>query len=115
MVAVTRDGYVKRATLKSYKASEGSFPGMKAGDVLVAASKAMTTDYLLLFTDGGNYAFVPVHEITESRWKEEGKHINLNVNVSGEEKIIKALIVSSFKEGVYVALLTKTDKLNVRH
>lgn len=111
MVAVTRDGYVKRATLKSYKASEGSFPGMKAGDVLVAASKAMTTDYLLLFTDGGNYAFVPVHEITESRWKEEGKHINLNVNVSGEEKIIKALIVSSFKEGVYVALLTKNGQI----
>lgn len=111
MLAVTRDGYVKRSTLKSYKASEQAMPGMKAGDVLISEVKALTTDYLLLFTDQGNYAFIPVHEIVEAKWKEEGKHINVNVSVSGEEKIIKALVVSSFKEGVFVALVSRNGQV----
>ena len=111
MLAITRDGYVKRSSLKSHKASDGALPGLKTGDVIVSITKAMTTDYLLLFTDLGNYAYIPVHEISDAKWKDEGKHINVNVSIGGDEKIIKALVVSTFKDGVYVATLSEKGQI----
>lgn len=111
MLAITRDGYIKRSSLKSHKASDGALPGIKTGDILVAITKAMTTDYLLLFTDMGNYAYIPVHEISDAKWKDEGKHVNVNVSISGEEKIVKALVVSEFKDGVYVVTLSEKGQI----
>ncbi len=111
MIAITRDGYIKRSSLKSHKASDGALPGLKTGDVLVAITKALTTDYLLLFTDYGNYVYIPVHEISDTKWKDEGKHVNLNASIGGDEKIIKALVVSSFKDGVYVATLSQNGQI----
>ncbi len=111
MIAVTRDGYFKRSTIKSHKASDGALPGMKVGDALVGVAKAMTTDYLVLFTDLGNFAVIPVHEIPETKWKEEGKHVNVNVSISGDEKIVRSLVVTTFKDGVYVAIVTKNGQI----
>jgi topoisomerase-4 subunit A len=75
-IAVTRDGYIKRSPLKSYKSSEGLWPGIKEADLLIGTGQATTLDYLLVFTQLGNYLFIPIHELQETKWKEEGKHIN---------------------------------------
>lgn len=111
MVMVTRDGYLKRSSLKSYKSSNDSLPGIKDGDVLVGASKAFTTDYLLMFTNKGNYIVVPVHIMTENKWKDEGSHINANTTLGNGEKIIKAFVVEEFRHDLYLALVSKAGQI----
>jgi topoisomerase-4 subunit A len=110
-IAVTRDGYIKRSPLKSYKSSEGLWPGIKEADLLVGTGQATTLDYLLVFTQLGNYLYIPIHELQETKWKEEGKHINYLVNLGPEEKLIRALIVSEFKPDAFVVMITRNGQL----
>ena len=99
MLAVSRDGYIKYSSFKSYRSSgENPLPGMKDGDVCVYSGKAMTTDYLLCFTNLGNFLYIPVHEIQENKWKDEGKHINYLVNLNPNEKIVKCFVTETFKK-----------------
>ena len=112
MVALTRDGYIKRSTIKSYRSSTDNFlPGLKDGDELVGAGLLNTTDYLICFTNQGNYICVPVHKISENRWKDEGNHLNAFSTLSPGEKIIKGIAVSEFRDDIYLAILTKFGQI----
>ncbi|MFA5736311.1 MAG: DNA topoisomerase IV subunit A [Bacilli bacterium] len=112
MVAITRDGYIKRSSLKSYKSSgDNALPGVKQGDLLVATGEAQTTDYILAFTNMGNYLYIPVFEIVDGKWKDEGKHINYLIPLRGEEKVIRALDISTFREDLYIVFLTADGKI----
>ncbi len=112
MVALTRDGYLKRSSIKSYKGSgDNALPGLKAGDELVNYGSAFTTDYLICFTNQGNYACIPVHKLTENRWKEEGTHINTFVTLNPGEKIIKGVTVSVFRNDIFLVFLTKFGQI----
>lgn len=111
MVVVTYDGYLKRSTLKSFKSSEGSFPGLKAKDRLIGYHQATTLDFVLAFTSLGNYVYVPIHEITETKWKDEGRHINERMNMNPEEKLIKAIIVGDFKPDASIVIMTKLGQI----
>ena len=112
MVALTRDGYVKRSTIKSYRSSQDNFlPGLKDGDELVGAALLNTTDYLICFTNQGNYICVPVHKITENRWKDEGAHLNTFSTLAPGEKIIKGIAVSDFRDDIYLGILTKFGQI----
>lgn len=110
-VAITRDGYIKRSSLKSYKTSLSILPGVKEGDCLECADLSNTLDYLLAFTNKGNYIFVPSNEIQDSKWKDEGKHINYICNLPFDEKIIKVLGVEDFIDGVYIATVSKKGQI----
>ena len=85
-VSITRDGYVKRISQRSYKASENIAFGKKDDDVLLDLHFASTLDKLLVFTDKGNYLFIPLHKLEEFKWKELGKHISYLIKVSPEKK-----------------------------
>lgn len=112
MLAVTRDGYIKRSTVKSWKSSgDNCLPGMKESDVLVYSGKAMTTDYLICFTNNGNFLYVPVHEIQENKWKEEGKHINYLINLDPNEKIIRAYVIEKFRNDLFFVLVTRNGQI----
>ena len=112
MVAVTRDGYVKRSSIKSYKGSgDNALPGLKAGDELVSYGSAFTTDYLICFTNLGNYACIPIHKLTENRWKDEGTHLNTFVNLAPGEKIIKGISINAFRNDIFLIFLTKFGQI----
>lgn len=112
MIALTRDGYLKRSTIKSFRSSgENALPGMKDGDILVTSGQAITTDYLICFTNIGNYVCVPVHKMTESRWKDEGTHLNQFATLSAGEKVIKGIIISEFRNDLYLAILTRYGQI----
>ena len=112
MIALTRDGYLKRSTLKSYRSSgDNPLPGLKDGDELIAQGMVNTTDYLICFTNQGNYICVPVHKISENRWKDEGDHLNAFSTLAAGEKIIKGLAVSDFREDIYLGVLTKYGQI----
>ena len=104
MVAITRDGYGKRTNLKSYNLSNSKIPGCKEQDAIVSITKATTLDTLLIFTSGGNYIYLPVFELVENKWKDEGSHINNICSYDGKEKIISVICVKKFRDDLYVAL-----------
>lgn len=111
MVAITRDGYIKRSSMKSYKSSNSILPGIKTKDRLVFADSASTLDYVLCFTSKGNYLFVPVNEIYDSKWKDEGKHINYLINLPFDEQIIRAVVISDFEIPAFVVSVTKKGQI----
>ena len=112
MLAITRDGYIKRSSIKSYRGSGvDSLPGMKEDDILVYRGAAMTTDFVLAFTNRGNYLYIPIHEIVDTKWKEEGKHINYLISLEYKEKIVCAFAVNEFRSDLFLALVTKKGQI----
>ena len=110
-VSITRDGYIKRISIRSYKASQQIDFGKKDDDILLDLYYANTLDKLLVFTDKGNYLYIPLHRLEEFRWKEVGKHISYLIKLSPEEKIIGSILVKSFKLPLYVLLATKQGQI----
>ena len=111
MVAVSYDGYLKRSSMRSFGSSNGSNPGLKDGDMLVGVGKAFTTDYLICFTNQGNYACVGVHKLTDNKWKDEGTHINEFTTLASGEKIIKVMAISEMRNDLYLGILTKFGQI----
>lgn len=110
-ISITRDGYIKRISNRSLKASEKTPFGKKENDYLMALYKANTLDHLLLFSDAGNYLFVPVHKIEEFKWKDPGKHISYLVKMNSNEKIIGSILVKDFNLPLYVMIATKNGQI----
>ena len=112
MIAVSRDGYIKYSTLKSYRSSgDNPLPGMKDGDACVYSGRAMTTDFLVCFTNHGNFLYIPVHQIQETKWLQEGKHINYLVNLNPNEKIVRAYAVEKFRNDLFFVLVSKRGQI----
>ena len=111
MVAVSYDGYLKRSSIRSYNSYNNELPGLKDGDMVVGIGKAYTTDYLILFTNLGNYAVIGVHNLTDNKWKDEGTHINEFVTLGSGEKIIKVMSLSEMRNDLYLAILTKFGQI----
>lgn len=110
-VSITRDGYIKRISQRSMSASSNTAFGKKDDDVLVSLYNANTLNHLLLFTNKGNYLFVPVYKIEEFKWKDLGKHVSYLVKTSPDEKIIKSILVKDFNLPLYVLLATKNGQI----
>ncbi len=98
IVAVSSEGYVKRVSKKSYAASDGEATLVKEDDFVIGLFEQNTLDTLLLFTNKGNYLYIPVHTLPELKWKELGKHVSNIVPIAQDEKIIKAIPISKFDD-----------------
>ena len=98
VVTVTKEGYVKRTSLRSYSASGGQDFGMKDSDRLLQKLEINTQDVVLLFTNKGNYLYCPVHQLPDIRWKEMGQHIANIIPIDRDEQIIKAIPVKDFEQ-----------------
>ena len=104
VVVVTNDGYVKRVSLKSFKTTEDETT-LKPGDFVTSKYLASLRDSLLLFTNLGNYLYVPIHKISETKWKDLGKHISNTITLSENEKIVSSLVLKDKNKNV--VLFTK--------
>ncbi|MBN6205512.1 DNA topoisomerase IV subunit A [Ralstonia pickettii] len=107
VVSVTKDGYLKRTSLRSYGASNTEDLMMKDLDYLIGLFEVNTTDNLLLFTNKGRFISFPVHELPDIRWKELGAHISHFASLENEEKIINVIPIREFKENKYLTFFTK--------
>ncbi len=105
IVSITKDGYVKRVSLRSYSASD-DMTTLKEGDYLLGLYQMNTMDTILLFTDLGNYLYIPVYELPDLKWKDMGKHVSNIIKVSSDESIIKCMPVIDFDEKRYITIFT---------
>ena len=101
MVALSNEGYIKRVSMKSYTSSNGDETTLKPGDYLKYLFEVSTLDNLVIFTNLGQYLYVPVHTIFEGKWKELGKHINnLVTGLTESEYIVGAFILKNPEEKI---------------
>ncbi|PFN96131.1 DNA gyrase subunit A [Bacillus sp. AFS076308] len=107
IVTVTKEGYVKRTSQRSFAASGGQDLAMKESDRLLAQLDMNTKDVLLLFTNKGNYLFCPVHELPDIRWKDLGQHVANIIPIDRDEEIIHAISVKDFEMDAYLVFVTK--------
>ena len=96
MVSFTKDGYVKKVSLRSYNSTESSLPGLKETDELIGYTEADSIDTLMAFTASGEYVLVPLYEIDESKWRDIGNHISEYVKVNNAEQFVSAYLVKDF-------------------
>ncbi|MDR4968904.1 MAG: DNA topoisomerase IV subunit A, partial [Acholeplasmataceae bacterium] len=104
MIGITKEGYIKRASTRSHQASLTI--GLKAQDALIFEKELNTLDTLLIFTNLGNYIYLPVFKIDEQKWKDLGIYINNITPIEKNEKIIKVIAVSNFKTDETILLAT---------
>ena len=109
IVVVTHDGYVKRVSLRSYDENEATL--VKDGDYVIGLYKINTLNTLLLFTDLGNYLYLPVYEIPDCKWKELGKHISNIIKLEPNENIIKSIPVYDFENGKVITMVSKNGMI----
>ncbi|MGT2950784.1 DNA topoisomerase IV subunit A [Streptococcus cuniculi] len=103
-VSITKAGYIKRTSPRSFAASTVEEIGKRDDDRLMFVSVAKTTQQLLMFTSLGNVIYRPVHELSDIKWKEIGEHLSQTIsNFEVREEIIYAELVENFDTGVYIA------------
>ena len=103
-VSVTRSGYIKRTSPRSFSASTLEEMGKRDDDRLIFLSPAKTTQHMLIFTSLGNVIYRPVHELSDIRWKEIGEHLSQTIsNFDTKEEVIYTELLDSFEEGTYFA------------
>ena len=104
-VSVTKAGYIKRTSPRSFNASTLEEMGKRDDDQLIFLQNTKTTQHLLLFTNLGNVIYRPVHELTDIRWKDIGEHLSQTLmNFDTNEEVIFAELVENFDEGTYFAV-----------
>lgn len=107
VVVVTNEGYIKRTSLRSFSASNMEDLTLKENDYVVGLYHMNTLDTLLVFTNLGNYLYIPVYEIPDMKWKEIGKHMSNVINVSSDEVVVNAMPVYDFEKNIYITSFTK--------
>ena len=118
IVTVTKEGYVKRTSQRSFAASNGQDFGMKDSDRLIAQLDLNTKDVVLLFTNKGNYLYCPVHELPDIRWKDIGQHVANIIQTERDEEIIQVLGIKDFEIDAFLVFVTRNGmvkKTELKH
>ena len=107
MCCVTKDGYIKRSSIKSYQASVKN--GIKEGDAVIYSGMVNTLDTLLVFSSQGNYFYIPVYKLTDVKWKDLGDHLSSisSLDKGKNERVISVMVVSDFNQTINMLFCTK--------
>ena len=107
IVVVTKEGYIKRTSQRSFAASNIEDLTLKENDYVIGTYNMNTLDTLLIFTNLGNYLYIPVHEIPDLKWKDLGKHMSNIIEVDEGELVINAMPVYDWKADIYITSFSK--------
>lgn len=110
MIGVSLDGYIKRASVRSYQSSNDEM-NRKDEDFILGISKASTLDKLIIFFDNGLYTYIPVYNLVETRWKDMGKHVSNYVDGISDSKVVKTILVRDFDNENYFTSVTKNGMI----
>ncbi|MGL4183639.1 MAG: DNA topoisomerase IV subunit A [Metamycoplasmataceae bacterium] len=106
-LSISKDGYIKRVSKKSYESNEISNFSLKENDKLVYFGKAETKSKLIIFSNKGNYIYIPLHKLDEVKWKDFGIHISDFATFEKNEEIIDAIQIADFNVNAYLVSITK--------
>ena len=106
VVLLTNDGYIKRSSYRSYKATDDN-PVLKENDYIHNLIKMNTKDTLLVFTSLGNYLFIPAHTIFDLKWKDMPKHISNLIEIKEDETVVNAIPVKKFADDKNIIIASR--------
>ena len=107
IVCVTKAGYVKRTSLRSYSSSNPEDVTLKDNDYILGLYELNTMDTVLMFTNLGNYLYVPVHMLPVCVWKDLGKHISNIIKLDSDEKIVSVIPITNFEQDIDIVIATR--------
>lgn len=111
VLSITRQGYIKRTSTRSFNASGVTEVGLKDGDSLLKYQTVNTQDTVLVFTNKGRYLFIPVHKLADIRWKELGQHVSQIVPLDDYETVVDVYNEQSFKDDAFYVLATRNGMI----
>ena len=111
-VSVTKAGYIKRTSPRSFAASTLEEIGKRDDDRLIFVQSAKTTQHLLMFTTLGNVIYRPIYELADIRWKDIGEHLSQTItNFETNEEILYAEVVDQFDDATTYFATTRLGQI----
>ena len=111
-VSVTKAGYIKRTSPRSFAASTLEEVGKRDDDRLIFVQSAKTTQHLLMFTTLGNIIYRPIHELADIRWKDIGEHLSQTItNFETNEEILYVEVVDQFDDATTYFAATRLGQI----
>lgn len=111
ILSMTRHGYIKRTSIRSFNASGVEDIGLKDGDSLLKHQEVNTQDTVLVFTNKGRYLFIPIHKLADIRWKELGQHVSQIVPIEEDEVIINVFNEKDFNTDAFYVFATQNGMI----
>ncbi|UXV56979.1 DNA topoisomerase IV subunit A [Staphylococcus aureus] len=111
ILSMTRHGYIKRTSIRSFNASGVEDIGLKDGDSLLKYQEVNTQDTVLVFTNKGRYLFIPVHKLADIRWKELGQHVSQIVPIEEDEVVINVYNEKDFNTDAFYVFATQNGMI----
>jgi topoisomerase-4 subunit A len=105
IVSLSKDGYLKKVSSKSYNAADSS--GVKEGDYLINLYETTTLNKIMVLTKKGNYIYLPINDIPTFKWKDLGKHISNFVAIDPNDEVVKSYVVDDRSHDMEVVIYTK--------
>mgnify|MGYP001439654784 CR=1 FL=1 len=99
-VTLSNEGYIKRTSKLSFTRSGGEIEatGLKERDYLRYLLEVNTLDSLLVLTQRGQCYLLPVHQVPEFKWKENGTAIVNVIPLPKEDRVVSVIPVRDFNE-----------------
>lgn len=111
-VSVTKAGYIKRTSPRSFAASTLEEIGKRDDDRLLFVQNVKTTQHLLIFTTLGNVIYRPVHELADIRWKDIGEHLSQSItNFETNEEVLYVEVVDQFDDATTYFAATRLGQI----
>ena len=111
-VSVSKAGYIKRTSPRSFAASTLEEIGKRDDDRLIFVQSAKTTQHLLMFTTLGNVIYRPIYELADIRWKDIGEHLSQTItNFETNEEILYAEVVDQFDDATTYFATTRLGQI----
>ncbi len=111
-VSVTKAGYIKRTSPRSFAASTLEEIGKRDDDRLIFVQSAKTTQHLLMFTSLGNVIYRPIHELADIRWKDIGEHLSQTItNFETNEAILYVEVLDQFDDATTYFAATRLGQI----
>ncbi|HID4894452.1 TPA: DNA topoisomerase IV subunit A [Staphylococcus aureus] len=111
ILSMTRHGYIKRTSIRSFNASGVEDIGLKDGDSLLKHQEVNTQDTVLVFTNKCRYLFIPVHKLADIRWKELGQHVSQIVPIEEDEVVINVFNEKDFNTDAFYVFATQNGMI----
>jgi len=112
VITLTRDGYVKRVQLSSYRRQGRGGRGVtgittKEEDLVSQIAVTTTLHKILFFTSRGRVFQLPAYQLAEMQRQAKGIHLVNLLQLEDREQVIKMIPLKDFGEGKYLFFVTK--------
>ncbi|MCK4551775.1 MAG: DNA topoisomerase IV subunit A [Tenericutes bacterium] len=107
---ISRAGYIKRSSLKSYQATQ-SDTGLKENDLVLKQCTVNTRDNIILFTNFGNFILLPVYKAPDLKWRDTGEFVSNFAQLMPGERVIDFVVTKDFNSHRLVLLANQEGQI----